>query len=301
MSMRPDSPACPPVPLAIALALILGAPAAQADVLGCLITPSRIVDLGSATVGIVEKVFVERGDTVKANQVVVTLRADVQRAHANVAALRARADAESRAAERTLALAQRKLERARDLFRQEFVSAQAVDQALVEEHAARARKDQANEQALQAKEELLAAHAELEARTLRSPIAGVVVDVHRRVGERVEEKPVLKIATLDPLHAEVVLPAAQYGRLKTGMTLVVQPTLAGQGDLKGTVRVVDRVVDPASNTFRARVVLPNPEHLVPAGLRCNVALPADDRAPTSRPDTAAPNTAPSAATAVAKR
>jgi multidrug efflux pump subunit AcrA (membrane-fusion protein) len=37
-----------------------------------------------------------------------------------------------------------------------------------------------------------------------------------------------------------------------------------------TVAVVDRVVDAASGTFGIRLLLPNPDLALPAGLRCRV-------------------------------
>jgi hypothetical protein len=36
------------------------------------------------------------------------------------------------------------------------------------------------------------------------------------------------------------------------------------------VTLVDRVIDPASGTFDVRAELPNPDHLIPSGLRCTV-------------------------------
>jgi multidrug efflux pump subunit AcrA (membrane-fusion protein) len=36
------------------------------------------------------------------------------------------------------------------------------------------------------------------------------------------------------------------------------------------VIVVDPVVDAASGTFGVRLELPNPEHAIPAGLKCRV-------------------------------
>lgn len=261
------------LPWSVAGALLCLPLAGQAQTLGCLITPSKTVELGSPTVGVIEKTHVERGDAVSAKQVLVTLRSDVERAHVDLATLRASAEAELQAADRALGTAQRKLERTQSLFKQEFVSAQAVDQAEAEVQSAQARHAQANEQSRQSREELHVAKAELKTRTIRSPIDGIVVDVYRRSGERVEDKPMMKIASVNPLHAEMVLPVTMYGRLKVGDTVMVQPSLAGQAAVAGTVKLVDQVIEPASNTFRARVVLPNPDGAIPAGLRCEASLP----------------------------
>ncbi len=239
-----------------------------AESLGCLITPSRVTELGSPSAGVVHKVLIDRGDMVKEGQLLVMLKGEVERANVDLATARANAEADLQAATRAYEFARRKLERAQDLFRQEFVSAQAVDQAMAELQVAEARKAQAQEQTRNAKKELAVAAAQLDSRMLRSPVNGVVVDLYRRSGERVEDRPLLKIATLDPLHVEVVMPASMYGRVRSGAPVTIKPDLAGLKPLVGAVQVVDRVIDPASNTFRARIVLPNPDAAVPAGLRC---------------------------------
>ena len=55
----------------------------------------------------------------------------------------------------------------------------------------------------------------------------------------------------------------------------IQPDLVSLPAVQGTVSLVDPVIDPASNTFRARLELPNPDGKVPAGLRCKLQLPGE--------------------------
>jgi RND family efflux transporter MFP subunit len=261
------------IPCFAALLLLGGfAVPASAQSLGCLVTPSNVIELGSPSIGVIDKLYVDRGDIVREGQLLAKLRRDVERATVGLAKTRAGAEAELQSSSKAYDHAQRKLERAQDLFGKEFVSAQAVDQAVAEAQAAEARKAQAKEQAQQSKKELEIARAQLDTRTVRSPVSGVVVDVYRRSGERVEDRPIMKIATLNPLHVEIVMPAALYGRVKPGMPVSVQPDLAGQKALTGTVHMADRVIDPASNTFRVRVVLPNPDSAIPAGLRCQAQV-----------------------------
>jgi multidrug efflux pump subunit AcrA (membrane-fusion protein) len=61
--------------------------------MGCLIEPDRVADVGSQVVGLVERLHVERGARVAAGQLLVSLRADVERANARAAQTRSRADA----------------------------------------------------------------------------------------------------------------------------------------------------------------------------------------------------------------
>ena len=50
------------------------------------------------------------------------------------------------------------------------------------------------------------------------------------------------------------------------------PELFDRGEHVAAVKTVDRVIDAASNTFRVRLELPNPNGALPAGLRCKVDL-----------------------------
>ena len=261
---------------------------ASANALGCLIEPSRVADVGSPVVGVLQEVRVERGDRVSKGQVVAILRADVERAQVGVAQSRAHADADLRAAQKAHEFAQKKRERTEDLFNKEFVSSQALDQAVAEAQVAEARLRQAREQTRHSHKELQLADAQLEQRTIRSPIDGIVVERFRDDGERVEERPILKVATIDPLRVEVVLPAAYYGRVHRGLAATIQPDLVSLPAVQGTVSLVDPIIDPASNSFRARLDLPNLEGKVPAGLRCKLQLPNAVTAglpPAARPGT----------------
>jgi multidrug efflux pump subunit AcrA (membrane-fusion protein) len=88
-----------------------------------------------------------------------------------------------------------------------------------------------------------------------------------------------KLAALDPLRVEVIIPASYYGQIREGMTLPVQPDFNGAPAIDSMVVQVDRLVDAASGTFRARLTLPNPKREVPAGLRCKIALGSSGAAP----------------------
>ncbi|MGB7411980.1 MAG: biotin/lipoyl-binding protein, partial [Sphingopyxis granuli] len=55
----------------------------------CLIEPSRVVRVNSGVEGVIEAIYVDRGDNVGKGQVVARLRADVDRASAAAAEARA--------------------------------------------------------------------------------------------------------------------------------------------------------------------------------------------------------------------
>jgi RND family efflux transporter MFP subunit len=277
--------------VAVSFLVPLGA-AAQA--LGCLIEPFRVSDVGSPVIGVIGSTLVERGDRVAAGQVLATLRSEVERQSVAVAATKAQAIGELQAAEANAELARQKLARAADLAHQQFISSQALEQARAEATVAENRLAQAREQRNVFLRERELAQAQLGLRTIRSPISGVVVDRYLSAGERVEERPLYRIAVVDPLRVEVVLPAAHYPAVRKGMQATVTPDFPGASAHPARVTLVDRLIDGASNTFRVRLELPNADHALPAGLRCKVDLgiapPARKTAPpaTARPASASP-------------
>lgn len=240
--------------------------------LGCLIEPDRVAEVGSPVIGVIDSMHVERGDVVRKGQVVAVLRAVVERAAVGVAHTRAQAEADVHSAQANREFAHKRALRAEDLFGKNFISQNALDQARTELDMAEQRLAQAREQQRLAQRELDLARAQLSQRTIRSPIDGIVVERYADVGERIEEKPIVRVAATDPLRVEVVVPAALYGRIQPGAAITITPQLPDAGAYRAKVTLVDKAIDAASNTFRLRLELPNPEGRLPAGLRCKADL-----------------------------
>lgn len=255
-----------------------GAGAQSLQPLGCLIEPHRVVELGSPVIGVIESIEVERGDRVRKGQVIATLRADVERAAVGVAATKADVAAEVQAAQANYDLARRKHERAQDLVDRKFISSQALEQARADADVAEQKLAQAREQRRIWDRELKLAEAQLGMRTIRSPANGVIAERYVSPGERVEEKPIVRLATIDPLRVELVVPAQLFGSIQTGSFLNVVPELPNAKPRLAKVVLVDPLIDGPSNTFRARLQLPNANYEVPAGLRCRVELGTETQA-----------------------
>jgi cobalt-zinc-cadmium efflux system membrane fusion protein len=265
-----------------ALLFSVALPAGSAP-LGCLITPARIADVGTPAAGVIERIAVDRGDAVRKGQVLVTLRADSERASLAAAQVRAGAEAAVAGAQASALLAQQKLERAEDLYRQQFISAQALEQARAERAVAAQTLQQALDQRAVYHTEVQQARAQLGLRTLTSPISGIVVDRMAHPGERVELQAVLRVADVSQLRVEVVVPASRFGSIRKGASAGVQPEVPGLAVRPAVVTQVDRVIDAASNTFRVRLALPNEDGGVPAGARCRIDFdgPGADASPTA--------------------
>ena len=177
-------------------ALAVAAPPRGLD---CMIQPSQLVQIGSPAPGIIERILVDRGDMVKAGQEVVQLNAAVERAALALARERAAQQGEVAATDGARELAERELARADELYNKKFVSATYRDKQKAEARVATGRSDEAQEKRKLAARELELASAQLAQRTLRAPVSGVVVERYMSLGEYVDQKPVLRIAVVDPL------------------------------------------------------------------------------------------------------
>ena len=60
---------------------------------------------------------------------------------------------------------------------------------------------------------------------------------------------------------------------KLGMIGEVHLSQPVEASFPARVDAIDPVIDAASDTFRVRLLLPNPGNAIPAGIRCSVTLP----------------------------
>ena len=270
----------------LALCGIVGAAGAAQPPLRCVIEPDRQTEIGSPVIGVVEAVYVERGDVVKEGQLLAQLRANVERASVSAASARAQADADIQAATANYEFQKQKLARTEELMQKKFVSAQALDQVRAETSVAEQKLMQAREQKRVAKEELQFAQAQLGQRQIRAPFSGIIADRYINVGERVEVKPMFRIAKVDPLRVEIIVPAAAFGSVQKGAMAQIMPEIPNAPRFDAKVTLVDKLVDPASNTFRVRAELPNSRGAIPSGLRCKAEVAGVVTAPATAPQAA---------------
>lgn len=255
---------------ACASVLLLCSTAAAADY-DCMIEARKNIEIRSPVEAIIESVKVRRGDYVKRGQVLVTLESGPERAAYELAQSRSKMQGEIKSAEARLDLAQKKRDRANDLYKRNFVSANARDEAEAEFRLASEELRRANENQVLAVHDAKRAREMLAMRTIRSPFNGVVVEVLLNPGEfgaTSIRDPIMKLAEIDPLHVEVVLPVSLYGKIKPGQQAIVTPEAPIGGQLKTSVNMVDKVLDAASGTFGVRMLLQNPKGTIPAGIRC---------------------------------
>jgi membrane fusion protein, multidrug efflux system len=208
-----------------------------------IIEPSEVIEVSSQVPGIIEQVAVERGDRVREGQIVALLKSGVEAAQVDL--VRAR-----------LEFGKRRVLRNADLYTKQLISTH--------------EKDEMETEVLILELQLREVLERLELRTLVSPIQGIVVERRLGPGEYIGEGSIMKIARIDPLNVEVIATVEHYGSITKGMRAEVIPEEPLGGSYRGTVVIVDELIDAASGTFGVRVRLPNPGHRLPAGLNCQV-------------------------------
>jgi len=272
--MRSVFPALVPGPRAAALALLaaLAAAAGAEDLAGfdCLIEPNAVVRVETRELGVLEEVLVDRGDVVEKGQVLARLESGVEEIQVKLARARAamRGTVQSRSA--AVAYRERQAKRVEDLYSNNAVSFTERDQATTDLLLARMELQDATETMRLAEIELERAEQALARRTIRSPVDGLVVQRLLLPGESVEDEPIIAVAAVDPLNVEVILPVRVLQQISPGMRAEVRPQIPGGEMHQARVKVVDRLVDAASNTFGVRLELPNPGYAIPGGVRCDV-------------------------------
>jgi RND family efflux transporter MFP subunit len=260
-----------PVPAGRSAARTPGAASARSggSSFACALAAFEQIEVGSAVRGTLRDVYVERGDHVQAGQLLASLDWSAERAALELAQARAEHSRKLRASAEQAQLHERHSAIALHRHRGLSPELRALSERVAALEDFRARDDEA-----QAHLQLEQARAGLQRRMIVSPLAGVVVERMLSRGELVDAQPILRIARIDRLSAEVVLPASLFGALVPGDLAEITPEPPYDQPLAARVLIADPVLDGASGTFLVRLALPNPDLRLPGGLRCHARFPA---------------------------
>jgi len=236
----------------------------------CMVIPSNVADLGSNARGVIDRIVVDRNDFVKQGDVIAILDEQVERAIVALASKQASLMSEISLRKVNLTYAKREEERAEKAYKDKAFSIHDFDKAKVQVELGKIKLLQAEEKQLLAQNKLKEAQARLAHRTIHAPFSGVVMERFKTIGEYIDDDPVVRLAQLDPLYVELIVPAVLKKEITVGMHAKV---CSDKNNAKGwdvNVVQVDEVIDAASGTFGVRLLLPNPHYKIPAGLRCDL-------------------------------
>jgi len=248
--------------------------------LDCLVKPGMYIELSSPIETTLIDMFVDSGDDIKKGQALALLENTVEIAKVELAKLQALSWSEVENSKVQLQYAKRNLKRIANLYKKNSVSLFEKDKASTEVSLAEIELIKAREKKSLAGLGLKRAKAELDLRTIKSPIDGIVVDIYTKVGESVTGRTIMKLAQIDPLRVEVIAPTEYFGLLKKGMKVDIHPERPANKTFKATITVVDQLIDPASGSFTVRMSLPNSDEQLVGGVNCIASFDFNKPAPT---------------------
>ena len=259
----------------------------------------------------VQKFYVNRGDHVKAGQLLAVLenrdlkftadsnKGQVDQAEANLQAtegatipeqvVKAQTDVE---ADREAADAAKKvLDSRQELYKEGALARRQVDEAQVnwaqansalltaQEHlrtlqavAKEAQIKQAQAQVMAARGQYQSAAAQVEYTEIRSPMNGTIADRPLYAGDIASTGvPLFTIVDISRVVARVNVPQSQATQVRVGMPAEVTITDTGEV-LQGKVTVVSPATDPASTTVQVWVQMENPGERLKPGAAVHAAM-----------------------------
>lgn len=107
-------------------------------------------------------------------------------------------------------------------------------------------------------------------RNLHAPFAGVITRIHLETGEQVPpaNKPVMTLVALDPIYVEFFVSTSDASLLTLGQ--LVEVLAEDKLKLAGKIILISPIIDPASQTQRVRVSVPNQDGVLKSGMRCTL-------------------------------
>ena len=251
----------------------------------CMIEPSQMIEIRSPVVGLLQQVPVRRGALIKRGEVLAVLESGVERSAAAVARFRSEAQGALVSAQNKLHAARAKARRFQQLYDEEFVSAQASDDAVNELKLAEGELQVARDNSNQARLEHQQSIEQLNRRVLRSPVDGVVADLYLFPGSLVDsgegKKPIMKVAKTSVLTVTGMLTFRHFQQVQVGGDVVVIPEKPFSTPMHLKVKAVDRIIESTSGTFGVIAEIDNASQKLPSGIRCRMSMPPNRPHPPS--------------------
>jgi membrane fusion protein, multidrug efflux system len=189
--------------------------------------------------GIVQRIAIDSGRTVRAGEVLVQL--DTRQEQAQLAAAAAQ-----------LELARLNLERLRGLAAEGITSRADLDRVVAEHAQAEARVGEIR--------------ATIERKRIRAPFSGLLGIRQVNLGQYLNGgAPVVPLQSLHPIYVNFAVPQQDASRLRAGGTV----TVTAEGEARpftGRITAIDSVVDPATRNVQVQATLPNPEGRLHPGM-----------------------------------
>jgi RND family efflux transporter MFP subunit len=255
------------------VAVLLSATTAGGSEVDGFTEPFRTVEVAAVETGTIKSIEVKEGQRVTRGQVLARLDDDVHLALLAIAEEAMRAEGQLKSAQAEAKLRLDRLAKLQALRGEGHARQEEVDRAQADFEIAKARVLNAEEQLLIKQLECRKMRIQLDRRTVRAPIDGVIKRLHKDPGEFVapNDPYVLELVDLDKLTGNFAVPSREAVRLQEGQAITV-----GLDDVDeyvtGIVEFVSPVTDAESGTIRVKVRVPNSEGKYRSGERCTLYL-----------------------------
>lgn len=244
--------------------------------------PNQLVNIFSRVDGYIAKIYVDKGDLVKANQLLVEIdHTDyvhaVDQAKANLRSAKAKV-AQQDAAVRNAALT---LDRMQALIKDQFISQQDLDTALVNRDAAGALQDSLRAQVQQMAVALAQAETNLAYSYIRSPFAGYIAERNLDPGAYVSgtttststvSRGILSVHDVEIVRTLIEVVEKDVPLVKIGQRADVRAEAYPNEVFEGTVTRIVQALNRATRTMTVEVDLPNKDHRLKGGMFARVEV-----------------------------
>ena len=218
--------------------------------------PFAQVDVPSMLHGVLAEVNVKEGQAIKKGEALAKLDDALQIQQVELARLEAQQVSEIKGAENQIDFARNDLEAMKGRG-----SASEIREKELTFKQSQLALDVQQDRQKQAQVKLKQEQITLERMTLKSPIDGFVLRVHKQAGEQTDDGPVITVVQTSKLLAVFYLPKQLFGTLSPGQRVTL--------DCEGTRREgVLAEVDPtiAAGLFRVKLEIDNDDARIPAGI-----------------------------------
>ena len=235
--------------------------------------PNRTINVAADETGIVSELLVREGDFVKRGQPIAKLNSDIHRALLAIAEQNAQTEGRLAGADAELQLRRERFSKLESLRSEGHARQEEVDRARAEVEISEANVRSITEDLIVKKLEYEKLKTQLDRRTVRSPIAGTVMTLHKQLGEFVAPNTpeILTLVELDPLLANFSMTSHDVERIELGQQVKVRFPANGQL-VDGVVDFIAPITDAESGTIRVKVKVKNSESKLRSGERCTLQL-----------------------------
>ena len=244
--------------------------------------PNQLVNVFSRVDGYIAKIYVDKGDLVKASQLLVEIdHTDyihaLNQAKANLLSAKAKV-VQQDAAVRNAALT---LDRMQALIKDQFVSQQDLDTALVNRDAAVALQDSLRAQVQQMTVALAQAETNLAYSYIRAPFAGYIAERNLDPGAYVSgttaststvSRGILSVHDVETVRTLIEVVEKDVPLVQIGQRADVRAEAYPNEVFEGRVTRIGQALNRATRTMTVEVDLPNKDHRLKGGMFARVEV-----------------------------